>query len=488
MAASTRDSRKKAAFGLAYKITTLVIVLVAVIMGTVSYFSIVQEAKLKTLEMDKRMTDVANMVAALKLIEPLAGESVAWPVFREFIKVIRNLDPNILYISIVTNDGEVQAFTLNPESVRSLDSNLALDESLESLNKLTAAKFPGGNTAKIAGDIVVENSRFATVNIRFSLLALKRDIMWAEVRNLLLTFLMMVLGFFGAVWLAKNVTRPIEDLTKAMSRVAKGDLGVSAQVVSKDEIGLLTESFNLMVQDLREKVRIKDAFDVVADELKEVNKIKEAFQIYITKEAQERFIDSNALAQQSAEGTRQPVTLLFADLTQLAQNATSQEAASLSEALDHYFRKYMSTIFEYEGQVYKFTENLFIVVFGMPTAHSDDERRAILTAVNMQKALAEINKGRVARSETPLYISSAVAKGEAYGSLLTAKGMTSLEVIRDYLGFTQKMSAQPLSVLMVAGDVFRSVTNLVRGEKVEDLQMPDSGDMLEVYRITGAKF
>jgi len=89
------------------------------------------------------------------------------------------------------------------------------------------------------------------------------------------------------------------------------------------------------------------------------------------------------------------VTLLFADLTQLAQNATSQEAASLAHALDQYFRKYMSTIFEYEGQVYKFSENLFIVVFGMPAPHSDDERRAILTAVSMQKALAEINKGRV---------------------------------------------------------------------------------------------
>jgi len=483
-----RDNRKKAPFGLAYKITALVIVLVAVIMGTVSYFSIVQEAKLKTMEMDKRMTDVANMVAALKLIEPLSGESVAWPVFREFIKVIRNLDSNILYISIVTNDGEVKAFTLNPESVRSLDPNLALDESLESLNKLVAAKFPGGNTAKIAGDIVVENNRFATVNIRFSLLALKRDIMWAEVRNLLLTFLMMVLGFFGAMWLAKNVTRPIEDLTRAMARVAKGDLGVSAQVISKDEIGLLTESFNLMVQDLKEKVRIKDAFDVVADELKEVNKIKEAFQIYITKEAQERFIDSNALAQQSNQGTRQPVTLLFADLTQLAQNATSQEAASLSQSLDQYFRKYMSTIFEYEGQVYKFTENLFIVVFGMPIAHNDDERRAILTAVNMQKTLADINKGRVGRGETPLYISSAVAKGEAYGSLLTSKGLTSMEVIRDYLAFTQKMSTQPLSVVMVAGDIFKTVTNLIRGEKVEDLQMPDSQEMLEVYRITGAKF
>ena len=50
------------------------------------------------------------------------------------------------------------------------------------------------------------------------------------------------------------------------------------------------------------------------------------------------------------------------------------------------------------------------------------------------------------------------------------------------------MSDQSFSVVMVAGDVFRRVTNLIRGEKVEDLQMPDTGESLEVYRITGAKF
>ncbi len=481
-------NQKKARFGLALKITILIIALVALIMGAVSYFTIYQEERLKVMEMDKRMTDVANMIAALKLIEPLAGESVAWPIFREFIKVIRNMDPNILYISIVTNDGDVKAFTLNPESVHKLDKKLSLDESLESLNQLVQYKFPSGNTAKIAGDIVVENTRFATVNVRFSLLALKREIMWAKVRNILLTLLMMIVGFVGAMWLGKTVTKPIEDLTGAMAKVAKGDLGVTAQIISNDEIGLLTESFNLMVQDLKEKVRIKDAFDVVADELKDVNKIKESFQLYITKEAQERFVDSNALASQSAEGKHHPVALLFADLTQLAQNATSQEAASLMASLDQYFRKYMSTIFEYEGQVYKFTETMFVVVFGIPAAHTDDDRRAMLTAVTMQKALAEINKGRVQRNETPLYISSAVASGEAYGSLVTAKGLSAMEVIRDYLSFTQKMSAQPMSMLMVAGDIFARVTSVVRGEKVEELQMPDTGEMLEVYRITGAKF
>ncbi|MEW6516059.1 MAG: HAMP domain-containing protein [candidate division FCPU426 bacterium] len=483
-------NKQKATFGLTYKITVLVIALVALIMGVVSYFSIYKEEQVKVQEMDKRMTDVANMVAALKLIEPLAGERVAWPVFQEFIKVIRNLDANIVYISIVGTEGDIKAFTLNPATVALLDPALqGMDESQASLLKLTQYAFPAGNTAKISGDIVVEDARVATVNLRFSLLTLKREIMLAKILNILLTLVMMIVGFAGALWVSKTVTRPIAELTAAMSKVAKGDLGVTAKVKSKDEIGLLTESFNLMVQELKEKVRIKDAFDVVADELKEVEKIKASFELYITKEAQERFIDASAVAgSPEVEGKRHPVTVLFADLSQVSQQATTEDAASFAEAVDAYFKKFVHALFEYEGQVYKFTENLFLAVFGVPQAHQDDDRRAIITAVNVQKALAEINKRRVARNEKPLFISLGVASGEANGSLLTQRGLTATEVIRDYLSFTQKMSNQAFSVVMVAGDVFRRVTNLIRGDKVEDLQMPDSGETIEVYRITGAKF
>ncbi len=489
MSAKAKAAPKpKVQFGLAYKITLLIIVLVAVMMAAVSYFSIFQEARLKTAEMDKRMADTGNMIAALKLIEPLAGEHVSWPVFREFIKVVRNLDPNILYISIVGNDGEAKAFTINPATAKALDPSLDVGEGLEDLNGLTRHEFPPGTTARISGDIMVESERVATVNIRFSLLSLNREITLATVRNILLTFLMMVLGFFGALWLAKTVTKPIDTLNLAMAQVAKGDLAVEAKVTSRDEIGLLTQSFNLMVQDLKEKIRIKDAFDVVADELKDVEKIKEAFQLYIAKEAQERYVDPNTLALQAGDGSRQPVTILFADLTQLNQIATTQDAAGLLEVLDQYFRKFMATIFEYEGQVYKFTENLFMVVFGLPQTHPDDDRRAILAAVNMQKALAEINRARVNRQEAPLFISLGISSGEAVGSLLSSRGTAAMEVIRDYLSFTLKMSSQPLSVVMVAGDIFRRVMNLIRGEKVEDLQLPDSGEILEVYRVTGTKF
>ncbi|MCK5241302.1 adenylate/guanylate cyclase domain-containing protein [bacterium] len=483
------NNKPKAKFGLVHKITLLILVLIVLIMGVVSYFSIFQEEHMKHMEMDKRMTDTANMIAALKLIEPLAGEKVAWPIFREFIKVIRNLDSNILYISILAKDGEVKVFTLNPATAAALDSSLeGIEVSPESLNRLTQHTFPPGATARISGDIIVENKRVATVNLRFSLLALKREIMLAKIRNILMTFVMMILGFGGALWLSKTVTRPIGNLTAAMARVARGDLGVTAEVQSRDEIGLLTECFNLMVQDLKEKVRIKGAFDVVADELKDVEKIKEAFQLYICKEAQERFVDTNALVLTGEKAKRHRVTVLFADLGYLVQQTSTQDAASMSRILETYFRRFMATLFEYGGQIYKFSENIFMAVFGITSPHSDDDQRAILTAVNMQKSLAELNKERIRKNETPLYVSLGVASGEVQGSLMTPKGLMPMGVIKDYLDFTRKMSSQPFSVVMVAGDIFQRASNLVRGEKIEELQLSDSGELLEVYRITGAKF
>jgi methyl-accepting chemotaxis protein len=478
--------RTKPKFRLAYKMALLIIALIGVIMGVSFYVTILQDERVKRQEMDKRMTDVANMIAALKLIEPLAGQTVAWPVFHEFVKVVKNLDPNILYISIVANDGSLKAYTLNPVTAANLDKKLTgLAEDEAAVRKLMGYTYVPGKTAKISGDIIVSNQREAIVELRFSLLALNQEITLAKLRTIVLTLLMMILGFFGAVLLAKNITKPIAGLTQAMAKVAKGDLTVNAVAKSSDEIGLLTESFNLMIQDLKEKVRIKDAFDVVADELKEVEKVREAFQVYVSKEAQERFVDAAVL---SASEEDHEVALLFADLSQVTQQATTEDAKSFFEALDQYFRKFVATLLEYEGQVYKFSETMFVTVFGIPKSHSDDDRRAILSAVTMQKTLAELNRGRVGRQEKPLYVNLGVCTGRAGGHFLTPKGFQTAQVIKDYLDFTLKMSPQPFSMIMVAGDVFNQVTNLVRGQKVEDLQMPETGETVEVYRITGTKF
>lgn len=53
------------------------------------------------------------------------------------------------------------------------------------------------------------------------------------------------------IYISKQVTRPILTLSKAMEEVGKGNLDVNCVIESGDEIGVLSQSFNQMVKDMK---------------------------------------------------------------------------------------------------------------------------------------------------------------------------------------------------------------------------------------------
>src|ERR1700761_7637756 len=79
-----------------------------------------------------------------------------------------------------------------------------------------------------------------------------------RIRNtyLLLLFLLTTLVFFASSWLAlflsKQVTKPVEALADAMDAVAAGRYAHRVQVAATEELGELVQSFNRMAEDLEE--------------------------------------------------------------------------------------------------------------------------------------------------------------------------------------------------------------------------------------------
>jgi two-component system, NtrC family, nitrogen regulation sensor histidine kinase NtrY len=73
---------------------------------------------------------------------------------------------------------------------------------------------------------------------------------------LLLLFLLTTLVFFSSSWLAlylsKQVTRPVEALADAMDAVAAGHYAHRVRVAATEELGELVRSFNRMAEDLEE--------------------------------------------------------------------------------------------------------------------------------------------------------------------------------------------------------------------------------------------
>ncbi|MGM9639228.1 MAG: HAMP domain-containing protein, partial [Butyricicoccaceae bacterium] len=93
-----------------------------------------------------------------------------------------------------------------------------------------------------------------------------RDLNWN-----LFTILMraMLFGILVAVllsfFLAKTITTPIERLTDQATRIAEGDFSEPAEVYARDEIGILTQTFNEMAGILQ------DNLNTIEDERSKLN-------------------------------------------------------------------------------------------------------------------------------------------------------------------------------------------------------------------------
>ena len=68
----------------------------------------------------------------------------------------------------------------------------------------------------------------------------------------------LVAAILLSLLLARGITKPILQLSRATSRLAQGDLQQTVDIRAKDEIGLLAESFNNMTRDLHDAIVLRD--------------------------------------------------------------------------------------------------------------------------------------------------------------------------------------------------------------------------------------
>ncbi len=93
------------------------------------------------------------------------------------------------------------------------------------------------------------------------------DLVFQATKKLItsLVVVTIILSTLFVMWLVRWIKYPIRQLEKGAKKVAEGDLSVQLDIQSEDEIGNLTNSFNLMTKSLREAM---EKSKVQADRLK----------------------------------------------------------------------------------------------------------------------------------------------------------------------------------------------------------------------------
>ena len=196
--------------------------------------------------------------------------------------------------------------------------------------------------------------------------ALELSILKALQNNILITALIsLIITIILAFFLGDTFSKPILKLVSSMNRVKEGDLSVTLKPSTKDEIGLLTNTFNEMTIGLRERMHL----------------IK-----YVGSHTID-MIKSTSHEPVSLGGDRKELAVLFSDVrgfTAFSENRSPEEVINM---LNRYLGYQATIVDRYKGSIDKFVGDEMVALF----IGKDSISRAINCSIDIQKMVAREN-------------------------------------------------------------------------------------------------
>jgi signal transduction histidine kinase len=158
-------------------------------------------------------------------------------------------------ISIISNTDEIIAST-NPLKVGEQVSPRKKERIIKA--ELGEPVSEEGKVYNVILPVVADNEHYGYIHLQINAEDFSKLLRTYAIKRIGAASLVLCLGIGIAVLLSWLYTRPIYNIVSAAGRIAAGDLTPDLYTDRRDEIGELTQSFNFMVQKLREKRAIEE--------------------------------------------------------------------------------------------------------------------------------------------------------------------------------------------------------------------------------------
>jgi adenylate cyclase len=178
-----------------------------------------------------------------------------------------------------------------------------------------------------------------------------------------------ILGLLWAAVITGGLVRSVRRLVNGVRAIEKGALDTMVPVTTRDEIGVLTDAFNHMVGELRQKAQIHDTFGK-----------------YLDPRIVKDLIDRPELT--AGQGARRVMTVLFCDLAGFTALSERMTPAAMVSVMNCYLSAMSEPIRAHDGIIDKYIGDAIMAFWGPPFTGEDDHARlACWTALEQLSAL-----------------------------------------------------------------------------------------------------
>ena len=220
----------------------------------------------------------------------------------------------------------------------------------------------------------------------------------------------------------QSITRPIRDLYSGMERANEGDLNIQVPVVSRDEIGYLTSTFNDMIDSIR-----------ISNE--RIVEIMESSRRFVPDQFLSALGRSDITDVELGDAILRDMTVFFMDIRKFTDLSERMSADENLIFLNSLLESILPAIENHNGFIDKYTGDAVMALF------PDRSDNALLAAVDLRERVAAFNRERQGGGYVGIDVGVGINSGELILGTLGSSGRIDTTVIGSTVNIASRLES-----------------------------------------------
>ncbi|AHF93561.1 guanylate cyclase [Opitutaceae bacterium TAV5] len=355
------------------------------------------------------------LVADIEVAREMPGGArlvVAHRIDREFVDRIKH--QTRLDVTLLTSGASPRILA------STLEDDAFVPRNPDLVNRMQVEPGPDGPLLLWSLPITLLDGQEAHLVLQRSLEDEIAPVRWLE-HLLAVTFTVSIAGaVFLAILLARNVSRPVQQLARHTRVIARGDYATRIPWKRADELGRLANALNTMSEGLAERDQVRDLLDK-----------------NVSPEVAARLIRHGAVL----SGEERTVTILFVDLRGFTAISEQLAPADLFALLNRFLDTMSAEIESRGGIIDKYIGDEIMALFGAPLDMPDAPDRAVQAALAMRAALPALNAALAAENLPEVDFGIGICTASVLAGNIGSRRRLNYSVIGDGVNLAARLQA-----------------------------------------------
>lgn len=222
---------------------------------------------------------------------------------------------------------------------------------------------------------------------------------------------------------------------------------------------------------------------------KEKRKIRNILGQYVSPAILSSVLEKNKGGYLKAEvGTRETLTIFFSDIRSFTTISEKYSVEEVVEFLNDYLSRMVNIIFTNEGTLDKFIGDAIVAFWGAPVKIEDHAYKAVITAIQMMKALETFNQENREKGLPELKIGIGIHTGEVILGNIGSEQKLDYTIIGDNVNLGSRLEGLTKTYkcpIIISQDTYENIRDQILCRMIDYVRVKGRDKPVTIYEVIG---